>query len=400
MIRRRIAIGVVGTLVLMLAAAFGLLRSNPQPERPLLIWTGRGVSELTALGHEFTARTGRAVQIDSPANFVEKFEILAQQGQGPDIIIWAHDRFGAWQQAGLLLPLQPGPELQQHCLAEAMAPLLQADHSLLGYPLQLESLVLFWNRQLLAAAPTDVSQFPQMASGLAQDVGKDVDKDVDLVGWDFSSPYHSWPFVTAGVAQVLRVDAAGQLRMQAQTAQTALNLQEMKHWVDAGWSPKGLSYELALDRFSQNKLALMVGGPWDAARLQQSGVDYGVAALPAMQGRPVQPFYGVMAAGISAQSTEPMLAQEFLQQDLLTPAGMARYQSGADSGIVACYGAGSEDPMHRAILQSVRQGVAMPGHPAMPLFWNSVTSALNNIFSERQTPQQALLEAQRRVNTP
>ena len=119
-----------------------------------------------------------------------------------------------------------------------------------------------------------------------------------------------------------------------------------------------------------------------------------------MQGRRVQPFYGVMAAGISAQSTEPMLAQEFLQQDLLTPAGMARYQSGADSGIVACYGDHSANPMHGAILQSVRQGVAMPGHPAMPLFWNSVTSALNNIFSERQTPQQALLEAQRRVNTP
>ncbi|MBP8221300.1 MAG: extracellular solute-binding protein [Aeromonadaceae bacterium] len=400
MIRRRMAIGVVGALVVMLVASFVLLRGNSQPERPLLIWTGRGVSELTAIGHEFTARTGRAVQIESPANFVEKFEILAQQGQGPDIIIWAHDRFGAWQHAGLLLPLHPSADLQQHCLAQAMAPLQQADSSLLGYPLQLESLVLFWNRQLLAAAPTDVSQFPQLASGLAKDMDKDVGKDVDLVGWDFSSPYHSWPFVTAGVAKALQVDAAGQLRMQAQTAQTTLNLQEMKHWVEAGWSPKGLSYELALDRFSQNKLALMVGGPWDASRLQQSGVDYGVAALPAMQGRPVQPFYGVMAAGISAQSTEPMLAQEFLQQDLLTPAGMARYQSGADSGIVACYGDHSANPMHGAILQSVRQGVAMPGHPAMPLFWNSVTSALNNIFSERQTPQQALLEAQRRVNTP
>lgn len=396
MIRRRMAIGVVGALVVMLVASFVLLRGNSQPERPLLIWTGRGVSELTALGHGFTARTGRAVQIESPANFVEKFEILAQQGQGPDIIIWAHDRFGAWQHAGLLLPLHPSPDLQQHCLAEAMAPLLQADHSLLGYPLQLESLVLFWNRQLLATPPTDVSQFPQLASGLAQNV----DKDVDLVGWDFSSPYHSWPFVTAGVAKALQVDAAGQLRMQAQTARTALNLQEMKHWVEAGWSPKGLSYELALDRFSQNKLALMVGGPWDASRLQQSGVDYGVAVLPAMQGRAVQPFYGVMAAGISSQSTESMLAQEFLQQDLLTPAGMALYQSGADSGIVACYGDHSANPMHGAILQSVRQGLAMPGHPAMPLFWNSVTSALNNIFSERQTPQQALLEAQRRVNTP
>ena len=75
-------------LGLCLAGAAALWFGWPQPvvERPLVIWSGRNIPELTALGREFTARIGRAVQVETPGNFVEKFEILAQQGQGPDII--------------------------------------------------------------------------------------------------------------------------------------------------------------------------------------------------------------------------------------------------------------------------------------------------------------------------
>ena len=148
-------------LGLCLVGAVAVWLGWPQPvvERPLVIWSGRNIPELTALGREFTARTGRAVQVETPGNFVEKFEILAQQGQGPDIIIWAHDRFAAWAQAGLLESILTSALPQGHCLPEAAAPLREADR-LLGYPLQLESLVLFWNRALLPAAPRPIANFP------------------------------------------------------------------------------------------------------------------------------------------------------------------------------------------------------------------------------------------------
>ena len=106
-----------------LVGAAALWFGWPQPvvERPLVIWSGRNIPELTALGREFTARTGRAVQVETPGNFVEKFEILAQQGQGPDIIIWAHDRFAAWAQAGLLEIIPASALPQGYCLPEAAA---------------------------------------------------------------------------------------------------------------------------------------------------------------------------------------------------------------------------------------------------------------------------------------
>lgn len=73
MIRRRMAIGVVGVLAVTLVASFFLLRGKLATRTSATDLTDAGVSELTAIGHAFTARTGRAVQIESPANFVEKF---------------------------------------------------------------------------------------------------------------------------------------------------------------------------------------------------------------------------------------------------------------------------------------------------------------------------------------
>lgn len=42
----------------------------------------------------------------------------------------------------------------------------------------------------------------------------------------------------------------------------------------------------------------------------------------------------------------------------------------------------------------------MPSHPAMPLFLNSSTAALNNYFTGRQSAQEAWQEAELRVNQP
>ena len=390
--RRHGMVWLLGLCLIAAAAAVWFFWPQPVVERPLLIWSGRTIPELIALGREFTARTGRGVQVETPGNFVEKFEILAQQGQGPDIIIWAHDRFAAWSQAGLLESVTLSALPLEHCIPEAVAPLREADR-LLGYPLQLESLVLFWNRNLLPAAPGGDDEFARLASTLP--------KDVNLVGWDLSSPYHSWPFVSAGVTRGLWVDAQQRLRLHADQPLVVANMKRLSEWLRHGWMPHGLSYELAVDRFSQGKLAMMVGGPWDAHRLDQSGIDYGVAGLPTLDGRAVRPFYGVMAAGISSHSSEKLLAREFIEQSLLTPRGMALYQADADTGLVACYGQPQDlNSRRQAILQSVQQGVAMPSHPAMPLFWNSSTAALNNYFTGRQSAQEAWQEAQLRVNQP
>ncbi len=51
---------------------------------------------------KFETDTGIKVTVEHPDKLEEKFPQVAATGDGPDIIFWAHDRFGGYAQSGLL----------------------------------------------------------------------------------------------------------------------------------------------------------------------------------------------------------------------------------------------------------------------------------------------------------
>ena len=55
---------------------------------------------------------GIDVVIEHPEPITDKFQQSAATGQGPDIVLWAHDRFGEWGASGLLTPVQPSPDVK------------------------------------------------------------------------------------------------------------------------------------------------------------------------------------------------------------------------------------------------------------------------------------------------
>ena len=74
-------------------------------EGKLVIWINgdKGYNGLAEVGKKFEKDTGIKVTIEHPDKLEEKFPQVAATGDGPDIIFWAHDRFGGYAQSGLLL---------------------------------------------------------------------------------------------------------------------------------------------------------------------------------------------------------------------------------------------------------------------------------------------------------
>ena len=73
----------------------------------LLIWIGvnRDQAELQAIDEKFTADLGIPVTVEVvDPDLPQKFQQAAATGDGPDIVLWAHDRFGEWAQGGLIAP--------------------------------------------------------------------------------------------------------------------------------------------------------------------------------------------------------------------------------------------------------------------------------------------------------
>ena len=103
---RTLALSALATLVLS-SSAFAKIE-----EGKLVIWINgdKGYNGLAEVGKKFEKDTGIKVTVEHPDKLEEKYPQVAATGDGPDIIFWAHDRFGGYAQSGLLAEIhRPKP---------------------------------------------------------------------------------------------------------------------------------------------------------------------------------------------------------------------------------------------------------------------------------------------------
>jgi maltose/maltodextrin transport system substrate-binding protein len=144
----------------------------------------------------------------------------------------------------------------------------------------------------------------------------------------------------------------------------------------------------------------MINGPWAWSNLDKSGIKYGVAPLPTLNGKPAKAFVGVLGATINAASPNKDLAIEFLENYLLTDAGLAPVNADKPLGAVALKSFQKtleSDPHIKATMQNAQAGEPMPSVPEMSRFWSSFETALKNVTSGRQGVDEALDTAAKRI---
>jgi len=93
--------------------------------------------------------------------------------------------------------------------------------------------------------------------------------------------------------------------------------------VQAGILPKSVSYSAVEEMMGRAKLAMMISGPWSWANLRQHGINFAVAPMLGVNGKPGRPFVGVMVAYLNRSSSNQDLAKEFLEQSMLTGEGLS-----------------------------------------------------------------------------
>ncbi|WP_407221428.1 extracellular solute-binding protein [Escherichia coli] len=91
------------------------------------------------------------VTVEHPDKLEEKFPQVAATGDGPDIIFWAHDRFGGYAQSGLLAEITPTKRSGQAVSVYPDA--VRYNGKLIAYPIAVEALSLIYNKDLLPNPP-------------------------------------------------------------------------------------------------------------------------------------------------------------------------------------------------------------------------------------------------------
>lgn len=362
----------------------------------LTIWMGdnKGQDGIREVAAQFTGDTGIEVEVVFPDNLTDRFQQAAGSGQGPDIVIWAHDRLGEWAQSGLLTPISPGDSFRADYFDFTWdATLWNGDTY--GYPISVESLGLIYNKALIDEAPESFEELVALDAELAAQGHK-------AILFDYGEPYYGWPLLAANGGYPFKQTEDGfdvsDIGVNNEGAVQGAEL--IAELIDSGVLPRGTDYSIADTRFNRGEVATMISGPWAWPNLERSGIDYGVALLPKVGDERARAMYGVMTAMINAASPNDFLAVEFLESYLLSEAGMRTFNSDGSLGAVAHIAYQEElesDANIAATLANAEIGMPMPNIPEMGAFWAAMEPALQNIGSGRQSPQEALDAAARRM---
>lgn len=363
----------------------------------LLLWINgdKGYNGMQRVGDAFTKKSGVKVVVEHPVDAPSKFQQASGAGKGPDIFCWAHDRSGEWAKSGLIVPIRPTAKTRAE-IEDGAWKAFSYQGKLWGYPLAIETISLIYNKTLVPTPPKSFDEIPGIDATLRPQ-GK------RTILWDFNKSFFSWPLLAGGGGYVFGVDGKGDAdpaKVGVNTPGAVRGAEVLELLIKNKHMPAGARYAEMEGSFGRGELGMMISGPWAWDNAKKSRIDFGVAAIPSINGAPAKPFVGVLGCMITAPSKVPDIAREFIENHLLKLESLKIINADVALGVPAnkaFYAELSADPNIRATMESARQGEPIPNIPEMGRFWGAMDSALEAITNGLQSPKDALNGAAARM---
>ncbi|MCG7489827.1 maltose/maltodextrin ABC transporter substrate-binding protein MalE [Vibrio sp. Of14-4] len=366
-------------------------------EGQLTIWVGgdKAYEGMAQIGQRFEEDTGIKVTVAFPEKLEEKFPKVAASGEGPDIIFFAHDRFGGYAEGGLLAEVKPSKEIEQGIVDFAWDAATYKGKKI-AYPVAVESVSLIYNKALLPTPPKTWEEIPALNAKL-QKSGK------KAIMWPLrDGAYFTWPLLSADGGYAFKqvkdgydINDVGVAKDGVQASLTFINNMIKNKVISAD-----MNYSVSESEFAAGNVAMTINGPWGWANIDKAGIDYGVTTLPKFNGHASKPFVGVWVGGISSVSPNKELAVEFLENYLLTDQGLKSLNDDKPLGAVALKSFQklvNSDARIAATMDNAMNGEVMPNVPQFTTFWYSMKDALDNVVDGRQSVTEALKTAEKRM---
>ncbi|GAB3647969.1 sugar ABC transporter substrate-binding protein [Glycomyces tarimensis] len=319
---------------------------------------------------DFETRVGVKVTVEEHVEQLrEDFTAAAEQGQGPDIIVAAHDGTGRMVADGVISPITLG-DGQRSALSEASVAAMTVEGQIWGVPYALENIALLRNTALAPEAPTTFEELIQM--------GRDAGTEHALlipVGVD-GDPYHAFPIFTSMGGYLFGDDGSGgpdpsDVGVDSEGGIAAF--EKFAELGEAGILSTSIDGSNAIPFFTEGRAPFLISGPWALTDVQTAGMEYEVTAIPGFEGQdPAAPFLGVQGFYVSSAASNAIFAQEFvtnyvLTEDLQLKLAEAGGRLPALTAAAEAYSDGNADV--QGFAAAGEHATPMPNIPAMNAVW-------------------------------
>ena len=349
----------------------------------LTIWADdTRFSQVESLAEDFTTNTGVKVNVvqKSESDMDTEFTTQVPTGNGPDLIVMAHDKLGALVANGVVAPVDLGEAKSK--FADVAVKAVTYNGQTYGVPYAVESVALVRNNALTKDAPTTYDDM--IASGKTTGV----EYPFIIQMGDKGDPYHFYGFQTSFGAPVFNTNADGEYT--SELAMGGSGGTDFANWLkaqgDAGVISPSITGDIAKQAFLDGKAAYTVTGPWNVAAFREAGMDVSVLSIPSAGSQAAQPFVGVQMFYQSAKSANPVAAKQFFNY-LATPKAQEEMQKlGGRASAMPEVAAASDDQDIKDFSKVAEGGALAPAIPAMGAVWNFWGQTEADIVTGKDTP--------------
>ncbi len=364
-----------------------------EPEIVIRVWADETRAPiLLELAEEFQAAYGVGLVVEQVADIRDQFKIAAPAGEGPDILVGAHDWIGELIASGLLAPIDLGAKADQFTDVSLLGFTLEGE--LYGMPYATENMAFFRNTELVPEAPATWEEVVTIGQELQAD--GQVTYAFALTG----TTYDAFPLQTAFGGYIFGRNAEGDydpgdVGVDSEGMIAAGDF--LQGLVDDGTIPESTDWDTAHQLFETGEIPFLMAGPWALDRLRAAGVPYGISNFPdaTAEGRP---FGGVQGFMVNALSDNVLLAQTFLLEFVATDEVMLKLQQAGNrpSAFKSVLEA-AEDPDLVAFGEAGANAELMPAIPEMGSVWSSWGDAFTLILTGEQSADDALTNGAQQI---
>ena len=398
-LRSAAVLGTVGFASLLLVACGGKKEDSSSAKNELTVYVDNGYkSYMEEAAKAFEKESGTKVNIKTgdALGGLDKLSLDNQSGKAPDVMMAPYDRVGGLGNDGQLAEVALNKDSKTDKTTES---LVTNGGKVYGAPAVIETLVLYYNKDLLQEAPKTFGELEELAKDSKYDFAGEDGKNTAFLA-DWTNFYYAYGLLSGNGGYVFGKNGTDPKDIGLNNQGAIDGIEYAKTWY-AKW-PKGLqdtkgAANFIQTQFQEGKTAAIIDGPWKAASLKEAKVNYGVATIPTLpNGKAYSAFGGGKAWVIPAGANHPEAAQKFV--DFLTSTDQQKALYDKTNEVPANteareYAVGKNDELTAAVVKQFENAQPMPNISEMSTVWDPAATMLFDAVSGKKSAKDAADDA-------
>ncbi len=381
---------------LLLVAVMSLVISFEAMAKPIEMWyawTGQEKESMMSLVSKYQQLSGKEVNaLMVPFDALQgKFQTMAPQGQGPDVVVGPADWIGSFSVQKLIEPIDSFvSEENKSGFITTVLNACKYDNNLYGLPESYKVVAMIYNKDLLPEPPKTTDEMIEKGKEFTIE-----EESMYGLVYDKGNFYYHIGWIGGFGGSVLDENNNPTFDSQAQVnaVDFVKSLQEGENKI----MPEEVDYNVMMTLFNEGLAAMIMNGPWVIGDLLESGINFGVTRIPMVSetGKWPAPAVGPEVMMMSSHSKDKAAAYDLIK--FLTSA-----DAQAEMAEVGHLPSRSEVYEYRTVKRSrvyeyingfkkqAEVGSPMPTAPEMSAaVWSNGGTMLSQVISGTKTAQEA-----------